>query len=90
MYITDIPTTIDTDGLIRSKEWDKLQEELVRHIDEDILADELENRGWQVAAPEEEFSEEKDEPDPLEQEADEEADRIQRDLDAYREERAWA
>lgn len=89
MYITDIPTTIDTDDLIRSKAWDKLQEELVHHIDEDILADELENRGWQVAAPEEEFPEE-EEPDPLEQEADEEADRIQRDLDAYREERAWA
>ena len=90
MYITDIPTTIDTDGLICSKAWDKLQEELVHHIDEDILADELENRGWQVAAPKEEFTEEEDEPDPLEQELEEEADRIQRDLDAYREERDWA
>lgn len=89
MYITDIPTTIDTDGLIRSKEWGKLQEELVRHIDEDILADELERRGWQVAAPEEEFPEEEDEPDPLEQELEEEADRQQRRLDAYREEGEW-
>lgn len=89
MYITDIPTTIDTDGLIRSKEWGKLQEELVRHIDEDILADELERRGWQVAAPEEEFPEEKDELSDFQKSIEEEADRQQRRLDAYREEGEW-
>lgn len=89
MYITDIPTTIDTDGLIHSKEWGKLQEELVRHIDEDILADELERRGWQVEAPEEEFPEEADELSDFQKSIEEEADRQQRRLDAYREEGEW-
>ena len=90
MYITNLPLTLEMEDLLSNKEFDKFIVALLSHIDPDLLADELERRGWQVAAPEEEFPEEGDEPDPLEQEADEEADRIQRDLDAYREERAWA
>lgn len=89
MYITNLPVTLEMEDLLSNKEFDKFIVALLSHIDPDLLADELERRGWQVAAPEEEFPEE-EEPDPLEQEADEEADRIQRDLDAYREERAWA
>ena len=89
MYITNLPVTLEMEDLLSNKEFDKFIVALLSHIDPDLLADELERRGWQVAATEEEFPEE-EEPDPLEQEADEEADRIQRDLDAYREERAWA
>nr|DAM65308.1 MAG TPA: hypothetical protein [Caudoviricetes sp.] len=89
MYITNLPVTLEMEDLLSNKEFDKFIVALLSHIDPDLLADELERRGWQVAAPEEEFPEE-EEPDPLEQEADEEADRLQRDLDAYREERAWA
>ena len=88
-YITNINVDLDLEELALHKDFGKFSETIVKFIDADTLADELENRGWQVAAPEEEFPEE-EEPDPLEQEADEEADRIQRDLDAYREERAWA
>ncbi|MFC2487119.1 MAG: hypothetical protein ACFNP8_00810 [Alloprevotella sp.] len=90
MYITNLPVTLEMEDLLSNKEFDKFIIALLSHIDPDLLADELERRGWQVAAPEEEFSEEEDEPDPLEQELEEEADRQQRDLDAYREERAWA
>ena len=88
-YITNINVDLDLEELALHKDFGKFSETIVKFIDVDTLADELENRGWHVAAPEEEFPEE-EEPDPLEQEADEEADRIQRDLDAYREERAWA
>lgn len=89
MYLTDLPITLDTDDLIRHKDLEKLVQALLPHIDADLLADELENRGWQVAAPEEEFPEEEDEPSDFQRALDEEADRQQRRLDAYREEGEW-
>lgn len=89
MYLTDLPITLDTDDLIRHKDLEKLVQALLPHIDADLLADELENRGWQVEAPEEEFPEEADELSDFQKSIEEEADRQQRRLDAYREEGEW-
>ena len=90
MYITILPVTLEMEDLLSNKEFDKFIIALLSHIDPDLLADELERRGWQVAAPEEEFPEEGDEVSDFQRSIEEEADRQQRDLDAYREERAWA
>ena len=90
MYITNLPVTLEMEDLLSNKEFDKFIVALLSHIDPDLLADELERRGWQVAAPEEEFPEEEEEVSDFQRSIEEEADRQQRDLDAYREERDWA
>ena len=89
MYITNLPVTLEMEDLLANKEFDKFIFALLSHIDPDLLADELERRGWQVAAPEEEFPEEKDELSDFQKSIEEEADRQQRRLDAYREEGEW-
>ena len=87
-YITNINVDLDLEELALHKDFGKFSETIVKFIDAETLADELENRGWQVAAPEEEFSEEEDTSE-FQKRLDEVEDYNQRRLDAYREERAW-
>ena len=89
MYITNLPVTLEMEDLLANKEFDKFVSSILPHIDPDLLADELESRGWKVEAPEEEFDEEKDELSDFQKSIEEEADRQQRRLDAYREEGEW-